>query len=219
MLSLKSYEPSMQADMERAFAAYMAELGIAYDPQARHTDIANIPGVYLAGGGMWGLYDGDAILGMVAIKPLDPERTIAEMKRLFVLSPYHGQGYGEVLFVHAMNFAKENGFTRIRLDTRQDRTAARHLFVKYGFVQIERYNDNEHAELFFERDLANYTSAPFTIFFPKRIPAFSDFVIIAAMYEGRWVFVRNKGTDTYELPGGHVEPGEDLLSAARRELY
>ncbi len=45
------------------------------------------------------------------------------------------------------------------------------------------------------------------------------FAVIIAKTEGKWVFCKQKGRDTYELPGGHREPGEDILAAARRELY
>ncbi len=45
------------------------------------------------------------------------------------------------------------------------------------------------------------------------------FAVIIAKTKGKWVFCRQKGRDTYELPGGHREPGEDILAAAKRELY
>ena len=45
------------------------------------------------------------------------------------------------------------------------------------------------------------------------------FAVIIAKTKGKWVFCKQKGRDTYELPGGHREPGEDILAAARRELY
>ncbi len=41
---------------------------------------------------------------------------------------------------------------------------------------------------------------------------------IVARYKDRWVFCRQHGRDTWELPGGHIEPGEQADHAARREL-
>ena len=44
------------------------------------------------------------------------------------------------------------------------------------------------------------------------------FAVIVARHKGKWVFCKHRERDTYELPGGHREPGESILEAARREL-
>ncbi|HRX14597.1 MAG TPA: NUDIX domain-containing protein [Eubacteriales bacterium] len=45
------------------------------------------------------------------------------------------------------------------------------------------------------------------------------YVVIIARYENKWIFVRHKERDTYEIPGGHIEQGESYVDAAKRELY
>ncbi len=45
------------------------------------------------------------------------------------------------------------------------------------------------------------------------------FAVIIAKTEGKWVFCKHRERDTYEIPGGHREPGEEILMTARRELY
>lgn len=44
------------------------------------------------------------------------------------------------------------------------------------------------------------------------------FAVVIARHEGKWVFCKHRERDTYELPGGHREPGESIVSAAEREL-
>ena len=46
-----------------------------------------------------------------------------------------------------------------------------------------------------------------------------EFAVIIARSNGKWVFCKHKERDTYEVPGGHREPGETILEAAKRELY
>ena len=41
------------------------------------------------------------------------------------------------------------------------------------------------------------------------------FAVIIARTNGKWVFCKHKQRDTYELPGGHREPGESILEAAK----
>ncbi|MBO4795521.1 MAG: NUDIX domain-containing protein [Clostridia bacterium] len=43
--------------------------------------------------------------------------------------------------------------------------------------------------------------------------------VMAARYEGKWIFCRDKERTSWELPGGHREAGETPLMTARRELY
>ncbi|MBP1753930.1 MAG: hydrolase [Firmicutes bacterium] len=44
------------------------------------------------------------------------------------------------------------------------------------------------------------------------------YAVIVTRSENRWVFCKHKERNTYELPGGHREDGEDILATARREL-
>lgn len=44
------------------------------------------------------------------------------------------------------------------------------------------------------------------------------FAVILAQTDGKWVFCQHRDRDTYEVPGGHREPGETILEAAEREL-
>lgn len=45
------------------------------------------------------------------------------------------------------------------------------------------------------------------------------FAVILTQSDGKWVFCKHKERDTLEVPGGHREPGEEILAAAKRELY
>lgn len=45
------------------------------------------------------------------------------------------------------------------------------------------------------------------------------YVVIAARYNTQWIFCRHRQRSTWEMPGGHIEAGEDSLTAAKRELF
>lgn len=45
------------------------------------------------------------------------------------------------------------------------------------------------------------------------------FAVIITKADGHWVFCKHRERDTLEVPGGHREPGEDILATAKRELY
>ena len=45
------------------------------------------------------------------------------------------------------------------------------------------------------------------------------FAVIISKHNGNWVFCKHKKRDTYEVPGGHREPNENIFDTAKRELY
>ena len=44
------------------------------------------------------------------------------------------------------------------------------------------------------------------------------FAVIISQSNGKWVFCKHKERDTYEVPVGHRETGENILETAKREL-
>ena len=45
------------------------------------------------------------------------------------------------------------------------------------------------------------------------------FAVIISKTDGKWVFCKHKDRNTYEVPGGHREAGENIIDTAKRELY
>ena len=55
-------------------------------------------------------------------------------------------------------------------------------------------------------------------FYDKVDDELLEFAVIIAKTNDKWVFCKHRERDTYEVPGGHRENGEDILSTAKREL-
>ena len=45
------------------------------------------------------------------------------------------------------------------------------------------------------------------------------YAVVVARYQGKWLFSRHRERSTWEIPGGHREPGETPMETAYRELY
>jgi len=45
------------------------------------------------------------------------------------------------------------------------------------------------------------------------------YVVVCSRYDGKWLLSKHKKRDTWETQGGHIEPDETPMDAARRELY
>ena len=56
-------------------------------------------------------------------------------------------------------------------------------------------------------------------FFDEVNDSLLKFAVIIAKSDDKWVFCRHRKRNTYEIPGGHREPGELIDDTAKRELY
>jgi len=144
---IKVYDSSMQPAVEKCFQNCVEALGWKYELNGRHSDMRNIEEVYER---FWCLFEDGELIGMIAVRCIDEANNVAELKRLYVLPQYQGKGYGDLLFKHALDYTRMQGYSIVRADTRHDRSASRHLMEKYGFKPIESYNENEFAELYYE---------------------------------------------------------------------
>lgn len=55
-------------------------------------------------------------------------------------------------------------------------------------------------------------------FYDEIDDALLKFAVVIAKTDGRWIFCKHKERDTYEVPGGHREVGENIIDTAKREL-
>lgn len=56
------------------------------------------------------------------------------------------------------------------------------------------------------------------VFFDEPPALHQKYAVIIARYQGQFLWCRHGKRTTWEIPGGHIEPGETALEAASREL-
>ncbi len=113
-----------------------------------------MPGQYAEPGGQILLaWHGEELAGGAAVRPLD-DLHICEMKRLYLKESWRGRGIGTRLTEHCLYFARNAGYSKMRLDTELRLTTAIHIYRKLGFREIERYYENPmDTILYMEKDL------------------------------------------------------------------
>ncbi|RSU58914.1 GNAT family N-acetyltransferase [Sphingomonas koreensis] len=90
-------------------------------------------------------------VGCVALKGEGESR--AEIKRLWVDRGARGLGLAQQLMAAAEDTARALDIDTLRLDTNRALPEAERFYRTAGWTEIERYNDNPYAELFFEKRL------------------------------------------------------------------
>jgi putative acetyltransferase len=112
-----------------------------YEERGELRDIDEYQDHYLARGGTFlVLLDGSRVVGTGALRPY--EGRTAELKRMWFLPAYRGRGLGRKMAEQLLQFAREKGYTRVRLDTGRNQPAALKLYERLGFQEIERYNQS-----------------------------------------------------------------------------
>ena len=115
-----------------------------FEKSNEFVDMDNLQTHYFDNSGLFlAALDDDKLIGTGAIRKLDGNT--AELKRIWLLDEYHGQGIGFRLVKQLFNFAGAQGFQYIRLQTSPQQTRAIAFYKRLGFVEIPCYNDDKEA--------------------------------------------------------------------------
>jgi len=93
---------------------------------------------FKAGGTFLVALNGEQVIGSGAMRRLDEET--AELKRMWLLEEYHGQGIGYRLITRLFDFARQRGYVRVRLQTSPEQVRALEFYRRVGFYEIPSYN-------------------------------------------------------------------------------
>jgi len=153
---LQSYIRSDQDQLEEFMKTMYVSRGYVFDPEGLHSDIRSIEMLYIkTGGGFWLLKEEQNVIGTIGLKGIDSENRIGEIKRFFVLPEYQDKGYGKSMMSQIIEFARQAGFIKLRLDTEKQSYKAISVFRSFGFYEIPKYNNNDIAEIFMELSIVS----------------------------------------------------------------
>ncbi len=105
-------------------------------------------------------YDASGAVACGALRLL--EAGTAEVKRMFVLPAARGRGIAPLVLRALEAHARRRACRRVVLDTGGPLDEAVRLYLREGYVEVPRYNDNPFAARWFAKDLVtpSETEAP-----------------------------------------------------------
>ncbi|CAM4004178.1 GNAT family N-acetyltransferase [Saccharibacillus endophyticus] len=133
-------------------------VGISAEEQP---DILDIQSAYIkSGGNFWvALNANDEVIGSIGLQKKTNE--VAVLKKFFVYKDYRGKelGIGAELYQALIDFTKQQGFSKVILDTPSKATRSHGFYKKVGFKEISKenltitYDYPDRDSLIFELDL------------------------------------------------------------------
>jgi GNAT superfamily N-acetyltransferase len=141
------FEPLFELQVRQLISAVYREFGYGpnLDPVG-DADLFAIPETYVGRSRFWVAVREDKAVGTGAIR--ERESGVAEVKRMYVLPPYRGQGVGLALLQQGVDFARTQSYQRLRLETFARLNQAIRLYERYGFRQAGSVGDRIVYELF-----------------------------------------------------------------------
>lgn len=84
--------------------------------------------------------DQDEVVGGVGIAPFGQRNGICELQKLYISPEAQGVGLSKKLMKVALDFAKQH-YTYCYLETLKKLQTANHLYLKFGFQQLDKALD------------------------------------------------------------------------------
>lgn len=112
----------------------LSDYGLKLEPTGADIDVSNIHKYYFDNNGWFQVVEKNReIIGSVGIYKIDTDT--CELRKMYLLPQYQGQGIGKSLLENALKKAKELNYKIITLQTNSLLIKALPLYTSYGFIK------------------------------------------------------------------------------------
>lgn len=151
MLQIHAYSQTRfdLALIKELFREYNAHIGVDLAFQDFEDELGNLPDRYVPEkkGELYLAFWNESPIGCASFYELKPG--VAEIKRVFVRPEGQGRGVGKALMRRLLADTPNFGYQQAYLDSLWRLGAARALYEKLGFEEIEPFNENPYDDVYY----------------------------------------------------------------------
>ncbi|MDJ0898649.1 MAG: GNAT family N-acetyltransferase [Xenococcus sp. MO_188.B8] len=112
----------------------LAEYGLSWQPTEADRDVIEVETAYLESGGeFWVVEFQGKIVGTAAYYPIARGEQAVEIRKMYLLPEFRGQGLGRYLLQHLEQAIAKKGFKEIWIETASVLSEAVVLYEKHGY--------------------------------------------------------------------------------------
>ncbi|CAF1171787.1 unnamed protein product [Didymodactylos carnosus] len=137
---LRKAERKDERQILELVAEVLKDFGLSIDPEGIDKDLSDLDKYYFNNNGWFSVItnDEDTIIGCCGVFKTDA--TSCELRKMYVLNNYQGQGLGKMLLESSLEKAKGLGYKEMTLESNFLLYKANDMYKKVGFVQYQPGN-------------------------------------------------------------------------------
>jgi ribosomal protein S18 acetylase RimI-like enzyme len=149
-LHIRQYQEKDHQSILNLHTLALNEAGVNRGKGKWDDDLHDISGFYINSAGEFfvGCIDGN-IITMGAFKPFAEQKV--EIRRMRVHPDFQRRGYGQQILVHLEKQIVRAGFKVLTLHTTSIQVAAQKLYIKNGYIEVERRPWTSIERIYFEK--------------------------------------------------------------------
>lgn len=141
-MEIIEFDPKYAGDFKKLNIAWLEKF-FWVEPHDEEVLCNPVTHIINSGGNIFFVKEGEKIIGTVALAKM--EEGVFELTKMAVTPEAQGKKIGQKLMVHAINFAKQNGWKKLIIYSNRKLENAIYIYKKSGFEEIPIEENNPYA--------------------------------------------------------------------------
>jgi putative acetyltransferase len=152
MYHLRKAESGEEDKIFELVKTVLSDYGLKTDPKGTDQDLSDIDRYYFNQDGWFSVIDQEGrIIGSYGIYRIND--SVCELRKMYLLNEYQGQGLGKRMMEDALKKARELGYSEMILESNSVLTKALGLYRKYGFMVYTPAHLSDRCDLTMKRKI------------------------------------------------------------------
>lgn len=131
---IRDWEPRDRVNAAEVIGSVLSEYGLTWEPRGADRDVVDVETFYqTVGGEFWVIEYQGKVVGTSAYYPVERGKNAVEIRKMYLLPEFRGQGIGKFLLQQLEETIANRGFQQIWIETASALKEAIQLYESSGY--------------------------------------------------------------------------------------